>query len=291
MPRAAAPMSPVAVPATVAPVTAAMARETAKEAMARAGEGLPEPQRRFYKVLSSGMVFYKDDDRVLHPIPGTCDTLSCPDEPLVVGACNAAVPISEELVAAQVTGKDFSCHDLDDSGTSWWVVLLWALLLLCFCAACNYGLWYFYVPIVKRCPGLDGLLPFQWFGARNSFTKLQRQARQEDRTFRSVGQLYERGERPEDQLPLMSGGQFAGAMPPLPPEAMVEGGSAGYGSGPAGNYTGSGTGPHSYRGPLPPTEAGYDLVTVTPTGLQVTPLGNVPLPPGVPIVNPPHAVY
>ena len=41
MPRAAAPMAPVAVPATVAPVTAAMARETAKEAMARAGEGLP----------------------------------------------------------------------------------------------------------------------------------------------------------------------------------------------------------------------------------------------------------
>lgn len=66
-------------------------------------------------------------------------------------------------------------------------------------------------------------------------------------------------------------------MPPLPPEAMVEGGSAGYGSGPAGNYTGSGTGPrgafsdgqrdestfalrHSYRGPLPPTAAWHLVI-------------------------------
>eukprot|EP00913_Durusdinium_trenchii_P004149 g3844.t1 len=42
----------------------------------------------------------------------------------------------------------------------------------------------------------------------------------------------------------------------------------------------------SYQGPMPPTDAGYDLVTVTPTGIEVTPLGEAALPVGVPIVTP-----
>jgi len=203
-------------------------------------------------------------------------------------------------VISDSTGQEFSCALLTASGGSlnWWVLLIFAAVLALCCWACNHASWYYYDEIVDRCPELNGYLPFQWtFGARQRFAKLQGRLR--DRTSRSAG-VYD----PEDQLPLMAPGAPGAPGPPgympaiaqsLPTQQMMGsmGGPTGaYDPGMPSGFSSSyqpspGLGPYM-EAPLPPTEAGYDLVTVTPGGLQVTPLGSAPLPAGVPIVNPAH---
>ncbi|CAE8682640.1 unnamed protein product, partial [Polarella glacialis] len=68
--------------------------------------------------------------------------------------------------------------------------------------------------------------------------------------------------------------QMGGYMPQMPQMPQTQGG-----------YSYSPAPMMDARGGMVAPE-GYDLVTVTPAGLQVTPLGNAPVPQGVPLVNP-----
>ncbi|CAE8690964.1 unnamed protein product [Polarella glacialis] len=67
--------------------------------------------------------------------------------------------------------------------------------------------------------------------------------------------------------------QMGGYMPQMPQMPQTQGG-----------YSYSPAPMMDARGGMVAPE-GYDLVTVTPAGLQVTPLGNAPVPQGVPLVN------
>jgi len=235
---------------------------------------------RFFR-LGSGQVFYKDENMVLHRVNGGCKDQGCVSE-----ECASALEISEMIANSQALGEDFNCDLLapthggsSGSGFNWTALFVSILFVIGCCSVCS-----FLAPqkyLVRRFPWLDSYLPSWFSGARHEpFMKLQ-----EGRTYRGVQSMYE-----EDQLPLMypGGPQFAragvppmaasmpmAAMSSLPPTQHL----APQMQSPE-NLWGS-----QYPGPLPPVDAGYDLVTVTPTGIEVTPLGETP-PAGVPIVNP-----
>ena len=270
--------APVATLAPVAAVAAVAAPSTTRIRGAQVSDQTAHRESRFYQ-LSSGQIFYKDENLVLHRVNGKCQDQDC-----LSAECSNALTISETISNAQALGEDFNCGLVSSGGSAgfnWPALLISILLLICCCSTCSF----FGAPnwIVKKCPWAEQYLPSQLFSeARHTpFTKLQ-----EGRTYRGVHSLVE-----EDQLPLMypGGPQFARAgLPPMAASMPPMGGLP-----PTQHLSPQMQTPENlwgsqpmYPGPLPPVDAGYDLVTVTPTGIEVTPLGEAPLPAGVPIVNP-----
>lgn len=266
------PVTPVTLPTTTEPVATPPTTLRRHELNAKS---------RFFR-LGSGQVFYKDENMVLHRVNGGCKDQGCVSE-----ECASALEISEMIANSQALGEDFNCDLLapthggsSGSGFNWTALFVSILFVIGCCSVCS-----FLAPqkyLVRRFPWLDSYLPSWFSGARHEpFMKLQ-----EGRTYRGVQSMYE-----EDQLPLMypGGPQFARAgLPPMaasmPPMAAMSSLPPTQHLAPQmqspENLWGS-----QYPGPLPPVDAGYDLVTVTPTGIEVTPLGETP-PAGVPIVNP-----
>jgi len=256
----------------------------------------------FVKVAGTGQVYYANPVAgSIHELRAGCASWACTEED--AQDCESAVVVSEAFLQDHSLGQDFVCAMLDasytsstsssqapvvtdeaeegSSGTSPWVVVIVVLLLLCCCcASCNYGLWYYYVPIVQRFPWLDGYLPFQWsFGARNSFTKMR-----EGLGSRSTDLSY------DEEFPLMYPGGSAYAGTGVPQQQQYQMGVQPQYQQPAvpqGMYSPGGMQIQQQQH----VDAGYDLVTVTPTGLQVTPLGGSPVPAGVPVVNPSGASF
>eukprot|EP00913_Durusdinium_trenchii_P015111 g14172.t1 len=188
-----------AVPAAVGMIPTTQTTSTAAPQTIVTAPTLSDGEARatgsFYKV-GSGQVFYKDDKSVLHRVNGGCSQLSC---------------FSAECAGALSLSEDFSCGLLsqpEGSHSSNWLVFWLIGLLFCMVLGgmCCYWTKQNHLTIVRRYPWLDGYLPppqnvhlwtsdgwcvlrpFQWFSARNTFTKLQA-GREEGRTYRSVGPL------------------------------------------------------------------------------------------------------
>lgn len=322
----AAAVAEVAAPAAAVPAAAVAPAGAVAEAGAPPAPAAPDIAQRssptdtqdataaatssFVKEVSTGAVYFKDSGAdSLHLVRAGCDNWSCKDTSSTL--CTDAILVDQAFVDKRAEGQDFVCEmllegpaakqlppgfgaedaQLESPGINWWgwIIGLSVTILLCVC--CNYVLFYNYVPIVKRYPWLDGYLPFQWgFGARNSFAKLQEGfggVGSGERITRGVDLSYDS----EDQFPLMYPGagpgfpnQVAPSMPQMN-QMPVPGPMQGFGPmAPSPGYMG-------YAGPMPPVDQGYDLVTVTPQGLQVTPLGDGALPQGVPVVSPGNLQY
>eukprot|EP00930_Biecheleria_cincta_P047428 TRINITY_DN32881_c0_g1_i1.p1 TRINITY_DN32881_c0_g1~~TRINITY_DN32881_c0_g1_i1.p1 ORF type:complete len:720 (+),score=96.54 TRINITY_DN32881_c0_g1_i1:33-2192(+) len=307
-------------PATqVAAATSTVVPTTVAVSAATSVSGASTRSSDFVKLGTTGDVFYmeKAGGETLHQVTNGCGAWSCEDVP--ISECKGAVVVDEAFLDQRSHGEAFVCEmltmagyttstaiqamsggvassasrefpsqddegsptDADQSSGGWVNWLIGILVLLCLCAACNYGLWYYYIPIVRRYPWLDGYLPFQWgFTTSNTFTKLR------DGYATSTFRDAEMSRDTEAEFPLMYPGGFGYGGPGMPPmmPAMEE--QYRQGSGMMYQDQMQQTWPGSSGPGMLLADQGYDLVTVTPNGLQVTPLGNAPVPQGVPIVNP-----
>lgn len=276
--------------------------------------GASTRSRDFVKLGTTGDIFYmeKAGEKTLHQVKNGCGAWSCED--ISISECQGAVVVDEAFLDQRPQGEAFVCEmltmavsttsaavqsissgvasrespsqndegsptDADQSSGSWVSWLIGIVVLLCLCASCNYGLWYYYIPIVRRYPWLDGWLPFQWgFTTSNTFTKL--------RDGYTTSRNADVSRDTEAEFPLMfpGGSGYGGpGMPPMMPATQEQYRQE---SGMMHQGQMQQTSPGSSGPGMLLADQGYDLVTVTPNGLQVTPLGNAPVPQGVPIVNP-----
>jgi len=274
----------------------------------------PVASSNFVKLGTTGDIFYVEEkagQETMHKVQNGCGAWSCQDVP--ISQCQDATVVDQAFIDQRAQGQAFVCEMLamavsttsspgavqavassassretpsqsdggspteqEQSSGSWPLLLLGIAVVLCLCACCNYGLWYYYIPIIRRFPWLDGYLPFQWgFTTSNTFTKL--------RDGYATTREEELSRDSEAQFPLMfpSDSRYGGpGMPPMMPATQEQ-----FGQGRA-MMPQEQIPPLSNQPGMMLADQGYDLVTVTPNGLQVTPLGGAAVPQGVPIVNP-----
>jgi len=314
------------VPATAAIATAGAATATAGAATGATATGTADStstvvpstasvaSSNFVKLGTTGDIFYVEEkagQETMHKVQNGCGAWSCQDVP--ISQCQDATVVDQAFLDQRSQGQAFVCEMLamavsttsspgavqavaspassretpsqsdggnpteqEQSSGSWLSLLIGIAVVLCFCACCNYGLWYYYIPIIRRFPWLDGYLPFQWgFTTSNTFTKL--------RDGYATTREEELSRDSEAQFPLMfpsDSGYGGPGMPPMMPATQEQ-----FGQGRA-MMPQEQIPPLSNQPGMMLADQGYDLVTVTPNGLQVTPLGGAAVPQGVPIVNP-----